>query len=267
MTEDHGQTERRSPLAGRRILVTRRPAQASRLVDGLTALGASVVEVPAIETLPVEDQRTLDEALTRLATFDWVVFTSANAVRFTRERCDALAVPPDSLAAGPNVAVVGPSTAAALAEHFPGVPVGRMPESDFRAEGLVSALADVDVADQRILLPSAERARDVLPRALTARRARVEVAVAYRTVAPPGLAATLAARLREGLDLALFASPSAVENFAGAAGPLVQGLPVAVMGPVTEAAAREVGMDVRAVATPSTVEGLIEAAVRALAAV
>jgi uroporphyrinogen-III synthase len=253
------------PLGGRRILVTRRKSQASRLAAGLAGLGATVIEIPAIETVPPEDTRPLDQALAELAAFDWVVFTSANAVRFTRERCDAIGAQPDALIRGPRIAVVGPATAAALDEHFAGACVARMPEADFRAEGLVEAFASLEVANLRFLLPSAERARDILPHALSARGARVEVAVAYRTVAPPSLAETLAERLQGGVDLALFASPSAVENFAAAAGELAHGLPVAVMGPVTEQAARDAGMDVRDVAAPSTVEGLIEAAVRAVA--
>jgi uroporphyrinogen-III synthase len=264
MTEDASQKGPPQPLKGRRILVTRRPAQASRLAEGLAARGATVIEVPAIETVPPGDTRPIDAALLDLPTFDWLIFTSANAVRFTRERCDALGLAPDVLARGPSVAVVGPATAAVLTEHFPGARVERMPEGDFRAEGLLAALADVDVAQRSILMPAAERARDVLPRALTERGASVRVVVAYRTVAPPGLAATVAGRLREGIDVALFASPSAVENFAAAAGDLARRLPVVVMGPVTEQAARDAGMDVKGVALPSTVEGLVEAAVRAL---
>ena len=264
MTVDHDPRRPAPALAGRTILVTRRRAQASKLTAVLTELGATVVEIPAIETIPPEDAGPLDRALRQLAAFDWVIFTSANAVRFTRERCDAMGARPDALLQGPGLAVVGPSTAAALGECFPGAAPTLAPDKDFRAEGLIEAFASLEVADLRVLLPSAEHARDVLPRALLARGAQVEVVIAYRTVAPPDLGEILAARLTQGFDLALFASPSAVENFTTAAGPRVRGLRVAVMGPVTEAAAREAGMDVRAVASPSTVDGLILAAIRAL---
>jgi uroporphyrinogen III methyltransferase/synthase len=92
----------------------------------------------------------------------------------------------------------------------------------------------------------------------------VDVVVAYTTIEPPGLGAAVARCLDEGFDLALFASPSAVEAFAQAAGERAHGLPVAVIGPTTEAAARGRGLEVRGVARPSTLEALVATAERVL---
>jgi uroporphyrinogen III methyltransferase/synthase len=143
------------------------------------------------------------------------------------------------------------------------VPIALAPGSDFRAEGLLAALGDV--AGQAILIPASERARDLLPDTLRSRGAQVDLVTAYRTLAPSGLAERLAEELHQGLDLATFASPSAVEGFVTAAGPLARSLPAAVIGPVTEQAARAAGLDVRAVAAPSTAEGLVAAVLRLLA--
>jgi len=96
------------PLKGRRILVTRRSEQTGSLREALSALGATVVEVPLIAHEPPADPRPLDEALGRLARYDWVAFTSANAVEAVAGRLARLGVP---LAAGVRLAAVGPSTA------------------------------------------------------------------------------------------------------------------------------------------------------------
>jgi uroporphyrinogen-III synthase len=139
------------------------------------------------------------------------------------------------------------------------------PKQDFRAEVLAAAFADRSLAGKRILVPTSTAARDELPDGLRRLGAQVEVVAAYATIEPPGLDAAVARCLDEGFDLALFASPSAVEAFARAAGERASGLPVAVIGPTTEAAARARGLDVRGVASPSTVEALVTTAERLLA--
>lgn len=245
------------PLEGRRILLTRRPEQSSSLARRLEESGARVVTAPAIEVLPPEDSRPLDDALGALERYDWLVFTSANAVRAVRERLGQLGLPLVVGGRGPRVATVGPSTSEAVRASFPGAVVAVEPTTDYRAEGLAGALLPRLSRGDRCLLPISNRARDVLSEALTHAGARPDVVVAYRTTAPPGLAERLAEILGGGLDIAVFASPSAVENLAGAAGGTVRGLPAAVIGPVTEAAARSAGLDVRVVAEPSTVEGLV----------
>ena len=113
-----------------------------------------------------------------------------------------------------------------------------------------------------ILIPASSRAREELPAGLRALGAEVTRVAAYATVVPPGLGEAVEGCLRDGFDAATFAAPSAVEAFASAA--LSPGLPAVVIGPTTEAAAREAGFRVLATASPSTAEGLVAALERAL---
>src|SRR5438445_3803533 len=106
-------------LAGRRIVVTRRPGQSSALLLALRDRGADVIEVPAIETAPSEDPGPLDEALGRLEGYDWVAFTSANAVQAVRDRLNGLGRSPAIGPRGPRIAVVGAATSEALRLAFP----------------------------------------------------------------------------------------------------------------------------------------------------
>ena len=246
-------------LSGRRIVVTRRPGQSSALVAALRERGARVVEVPAIEIASPEDTRPLEEALARLEDYDWVVFTSTNAVRAVRDRLLAMGSKAAIGARGPRIASVGPSTTEVLRDALPEDAVALEPASDFRAAGLVRAFAGMGCAGARVLLPASSRARDELARGLREAGARVDVVESYRTIKPPGLAEAVTRCFDDGFDVVAFASPSAVEAFAAAAGPRAAGLPSVVIGPTTEAAARDAGMDVRAAAVPSTLEGLLAA--------
>lgn len=231
----------------------------------LLELGATVVEIPAIAVAPPEDTTVFDSALARLDGYDWLIFTSANAVQALAERLETLGRPVTLPMPRPRIASVGPATSAVIAERFAGRAADVQPKSAFRAEGLLAAFAETPLDGQRFLLPVADRARDVLAAGLRASGANVETLVAYRTVMPPDLPDRIAAQIAGGVDLALFASPSAVENFATAAGEGVRGLATVVMGPITERAARDLGLDVRDVASPSTLEGLIAATLRAFA--
>ncbi len=253
-----------SALSGRRVVLTRRRGSSAELVERLRGLGAEVIEVPAIEVVPPADPGPLDEALLALERYAWVVFTSPNAVSAVLGRIAVLGLAPRMGARGRRIASVGPSTTAALSASFPADRVSLQPAADFRAAGLVEAFAREDLRGARVLVPASARARDELYRGLSAQGAEVDLVAAYDVVEPPGLADAVRGCLAAGLDLALFASPSAVESFAQAAGEAARGLPAAVIGPTTEAAACGCGMRVLAVARPSTGEGLVAAAEEAL---
>jgi uroporphyrinogen III methyltransferase/synthase len=244
------------PLGGRRFLVTRRGGQAGGLTALLRQAGAEVIEAPAIAIAPPEDEAPLRAALDRLAEFDWVAFTSANAVRAAAEAAPAGA-------RWPRLAAVGPATTRAIEEVLRR-PVDLVPDAGFQADGLARALAGRDIAGKRVLLPVSDRARDTLETALREARASVERVVAYRTVVPDGAHEALRAALDRGLDLVLLASPSAVETVVSALGGRARGLAAGVIGPVTRDAALAAGLDVRVVAEPSTSEGLVAALGRAL---
>jgi uroporphyrinogen III methyltransferase / synthase len=232
------------PLAGVSVAVTRARAQASGLASKLRALGATVVEAPAIriEPLPVELPDPRD--------YDLLVLTSPNGVEelFGRIR-DARAL------AGPTIAVIGPGTAAALRAR--GVQPDVVP-SRAVGEGLAEALAGR--AFRRALIARAEEARDVVPDALRAAGAEVDVVALYRAVAEPLPEALRAQAL--GADWATFASASSVRNFHAAAGTL-EGPRLASIGPVTSAALRELGYEPALEAADHTPDGLVAALVAA----
>jgi uroporphyrinogen-III synthase len=249
----------RETLAGRRIVVTRRPDQASRLVGLLRDRGATVLEVPATAIGPPEDPRPLDLALRDLGRFDWVVLTSANAVTAVRDRLASLFRPARLGVGGAQIASIGPATTRAIREAFPDDTVALEPESDYRAAGLLRAFEATGCAGAAVLVPASSRAREELPLGLVALGAEVTVVASYTTVVPSGLAEAVERCLREGFDAATFAAPSAVEAFASAASTRGPGLPAVVIGPTTEVAARAARFQVLATASPSTAEGLVAA--------
>jgi uroporphyrinogen III methyltransferase/synthase len=247
------------PLAGRRIVVTRRTSQSAWLCARLCELGATAVELPLIEVARPLDMAPLDAALRGLTGYHWVVFTSANAVRSVSDRITDLGIAEATLTSR-KIASVGPSTTHALRECFPGVAVSVEP-AEHQAGTLLKALA-AGARGLRFLLPASDRARDVLAAGLREEGADVDVVVAYRTVAPPDARERVLAGLRGGVDLVTFASPSAVENFVAAAAEWVPRIAAAVIGPVTEQACRRAGIDVKVVASPATAHGLADALVR-----
>ena len=247
------------PLSGRAVVITRRSDQGQRLRDHLLARGARVLELPGIEVRGPSDQAPLDAALRVLPSFDWVVFTSANAVKAVAERLASLRLPGDFAVPPPAVAVVGPATARAVGEAFPRSAVAIVPESETRAAGLLEVFLRQGVGGRRLLLPSSSRARGELVDGLRAAGAEVVAVEAYQTASPPELPRLLEQCLAAGPDLFVFASPSAVENLVSLAGRRLRGRAAVVIGPTTEEAARAAGFDVRAVASETSTAGLAAA--------
>lgn len=251
-------TAERAPLRGLRVLVTRKPDQARDLIDGLEVLGATVNAIPLIEILPPEDPAPLLAALTHLSRYDWVAFTSANAVQAMHQCIDKLGI---VLPSNLRIASVGRSTSDACAALL-GRSADLQPESDFRAEGLARAFGELGTPPQRVLLPVSSRARDVLEAGLRWRGSEVDRVVAYRTETAPESTRRLREALGSGLDLVIFASPSAADGFQDAVGEAGRGVPVAVIGPTTAAAALAAGFDVRIRAATATTEGFLQAIAR-----
>ena len=250
------------PLFGRRIVVTRATQQAPALSDKLRELGAEVVEMPATQIARL-DLKPLREAIHHLPTFDWLMFSSQNAVSIFWEQLLGEARDARSLA-GVKVAAVGPATAGALLEH--GIAVEVIPER-FVAEGLLDTLrARDDIAQSKVLYVTAEGARDVLPRGLRELNADVTLIEAYRSIADGEGADRLAKQLEaDKIDLITFTSGSAVRGFVDAVGAdLAQKVPAASMGEQTSAALREAGIEVKAEAEESTLDGLVAAVLSAL---
>jgi uroporphyrinogen III methyltransferase/synthase len=235
------------PLAGRTVAVTRARAQASGLATRLRSLGADVVEAPAIRIEPLPGPAPDPDR------YDLICLTSPNGVRLLFERLAAAGRDARALA-GARVAAIGPGTARALREH--GVIADTIPER-FVAESLVDALNDVPVA--RALVARAAEARDVLPDALRARGAEVDLVALYETVAEPLGEAHLEA-VRDA-DYVTFTSSSTVSFFfdAGARpGPATR---LVSIGPVTSGALREHGLEPDVEAARHDIDGLVEALV------
>ncbi|HUR50188.1 MAG TPA: uroporphyrinogen-III C-methyltransferase [Acidimicrobiales bacterium] len=252
---DLGWFERR-PLLGRRVVVTRERERAALLSTALRARGAAVVELPLIATAGPEDAgRGLAAAVARLATYDWVVFTSAQGVIAVRGAVH------DVRAFGPaRVAAVGPATAKAL-QLIGVVPDLVAPRAD--AVSLGEALTTAVPRPGTVLLPQAGRARPELARLLRAAGWEVTVAEAYRTVAVRPDRTSLDAALAS--DVVTFTSPSAVESW-HAAVPSAPPLPLAVcIGATTAEAARAAGFEVAALAREATPDALADAVAAALA--
>ncbi len=239
------------PLFGKTVVVTRAREQAGGIEKRLAALGAQVVALPTIEIQPPEDWKPLDAALGRLESFDWLIFTSVNSVGFFVGRLDASGR--DLRAVRGRICAIGPATAAAVAALH--LKVDLMPE-EYVAESVVAAFEKISLEGARILLPRAAAARDLIPRELEARGARVTVVEAYRTVPAP--AASWPAGLKP--DWITFTSSSTVENFQSLYGAeRLDGVRVASIGPITSATARKLGVEVAVEAAEHTVDGLVEA--------
>jgi uroporphyrinogen-III synthase len=247
------------PLAGKRVVITRPEAQTSQLITLLREAGAIPIIFPTITIVPITANDALDLALSKLHAYDWVIFTSANSVRVIVERMAALGLPQAHLNRC-QVAVIGPATAAALADQ--GVHVDLQPH-EYVAEAIFEALAARGpLAGRKFLLLRADIARAALREQLAARGAIVEEIPVYRTVCGRADPAAYA-ELRGGVDVLTFTSSSTVRYFfemlGGEALTIASHALVACIGPITAQTARGFGLRVDLVANEYTVPGLLNA--------
>jgi uroporphyrinogen III methyltransferase/synthase len=255
------------PLFGKRILVTRPKGQGMDLVDRLEAMGAEAIEAPMIRIVPPDDYGPLDDVCARAGEFDWIVFSSANAVDAFIERL--LAGPRDLRALhGVKLCGVGPTTAEHLARH--GLKVDLTPP-EYRAEGVLRALGEkADVKGLKILLPRADIGREILADELRKQGAEITDVIAYRTViveaerdGEPDIYHML---LEHRIDVVTFTSASAVRNFvrvlgAEPAADLLRATVVASIGPVTAEAASQYNIETTVVPASYTIPALVDAIV------
>ncbi len=246
------------PLFGKRVLVTRAREQASALSEQLRALGAEAVEFPTIRIEPPADGfAALDEALRRLQSYDWVVFTSANGVSHVWERLAQAGRDARSFGTA-KIAAIGAATEAALRER--GIRPDFVP-TEFVAEAVVAQFPE-PAAGKRFLIPRAVEARETLPDTWRAAGATVDVVPAYRTVLETEGAAQVREMLENGaLDVITFTSSSTVRNFVEAVGSAV--IPsttvVAAIGPITAQTCREILREPDVTADAYTIDGLVQA--------
>ena len=249
-----------SSLAGKRVVITRVAAQSENLARELSARGATPVVFPLVSFAEPDDFAPLDRAIAEVRQFDWLILTSAQAVRAVVERATDLQQPLVRTEGRLRVACVGPVTAdSARKADLPVEYVAVTHNGVALANELGSKLQGA-----KVLLPRSDRANPDLPRALTRFGAQVTEVIAYRTLRPAETNQDELKRIVNGqADAILFFSPSAVQHFAGLAGagqlPAIQGkLAITAVGPVTATALREAGVQSAVVAQDTTVVSVVE---------
>lgn len=248
------------PLFGKRVLVTRSREQASVLSEKLENLGAEAWEYPTIKIKEPDDLAALDAAVARAGAYNWIIFTSVNGVNAFFQRLRAQQLDIRSLGAA-KICAIGPKTAQALEER--GLLVDVMPEV-FRAEAVIEALKDRITPGDRVLLPRADLARQVLVDSLQQLGAQVDEVIAYQTMlADAADTELLLEKLQAGeIHVLTFTSSSTVTNFLKLLGDhrhLLQGITVACIGPVTAQTAEKHGLHVDVCAEQYTIDGLVAA--------
>lgn len=244
------------PLTGRRIVLTRAPEQAGELTAALKRRGAEVLLMPTVEFRAPQDSTALDAAIDRMVEFDWIFFTSQNAVRFFAGRQKEMA---RGVPAKVAVAAVGPATAAAATRE--GFRVDYV-ANHHTGEGLVRELG-ARIGGRKVLLPRSDR-DDRLGAALREAGAQLSEVVAYHTTTPR-LDPEMVERIRNGeVDAIVFASPSAFHNLCDVLGPEpVAKLParvrLAAIGPTTARALRKAGLRVEIEAADASAAALADA--------
>jgi uroporphyrinogen-III synthase len=245
-------------LTNKRILITRTRHQASDLAAQLEALGATTILIPTIEIVPPASFAALDAALTCLGTYDWLVFTSPNAVEAFHNRAQFL-----HLTQLPkHIAVIGPATLNAA--NAIGLTVDLLP-LQYIGESLAEALLP-EAPGKSFLLVRAAEARDSIPQALTAADAIVTIAEAYRNQLPPEsiqALQTLFASPETYPDAITFTSASTARNLCAlleaANLPLPPSITLASIGPITSQTLRDLGHAPTIEAAEPTIPALVEA--------
>ncbi len=263
------------PLFGHRILLTR---EHSSGFDSLEDLGAEIILFPTIEIVPPASWDELDTAISGVSTYDWIIFTSANGVRHFFQRLAAKDIDIRDLK-GIRICAVGEKTGSAIRQF--GLKVDLVPD-EFNAEGVISALirkfgigqspsgaagdaeGSLPLQGVRFLLPRAEIGREVLPEAIRSMGGTIDVPVAYRAVKPEHHGKRLKRFLKEGrITVATFTSAATFLNFREMMGPeadeLLRSVAIAAIGPVTQKAIEQVGLQVAIRPSTATIEAISEA--------
>jgi uroporphyrinogen III methyltransferase / synthase len=253
-----------APLDGQKVLLLRPTGQQDTLLAALQHLGAEALHLPVIEIFPTGDWSKLDYALRQLHDYDWLLFTSANAVKIVTARADEIGVAlPQCDDSHPRVCVVGPATREAA--ELAGLPIHRMPQG-FVAEGIVEAFGSENLSGKRLLLPRAAVAREVVPDSLRAQGMHVDTIAVYCNQIPAEAASEVAALLQRSWqpDWILFTSASTVKNLLAVGGrPLLLNAKLASIGPATSDAIKMHGFPVYLESAEHSANGLVDAMLRA----
>ncbi|WP_414040448.1 uroporphyrinogen-III synthase [Acidithiobacillus sp. M4-SHS-6] len=245
-------------LQNKGVVVTRPKEQAGDLIDALKAAGARPILFPAVQIEAPENWQSLDDALRRLEIFDWVIFTSRNAVAFALSRLQSLNLPWPQ---GPRVAAVGRETAKALREF--GLQVDLVPKK-FSSEGLLDSVELAEMQQRHVALFVGDQGRELLEKVLGERGAQVDKVLCYRRTLPGANPTPLLhAWARGELDAVILTSPEIFKNFYQMVGGLGQrwlkNTSLMAISPLTAEAITAVGLPEPWVAPEASTEGLMKA--------
>lgn len=248
----------KGPLAGKRVLVTRTREQASELAAKIEALGGEAIEFPTIKTIPPADFIHFDQALNRIISFHWLIFTSSNGVqaffhRFKERDMDI------RLLFGTKLCAIGAATQGELLKL--GLQVDFVPEQ-FTTKGLLEGLLSKIRPDERVLLARADIANPELAEGLKTQNIQVEDLVVYQTLPDAGEKEVVATLLQTGkVHYITFTSSSTVTNFMSVIGSdmlsTINHCTIICIGPITAKTALDFGLNVSDVATNYTYDGII----------
>lgn len=251
------------PLFGKRILVTRTREQASDLVADLEDNGADCIEFATISIEPPDSWDDFDQDLEQIESFDWLLFTSINAIKYFFNRLFEKGMDVRDLK-GPKIGVVGTTTAEVLKTY--GIAVDLLPE-EFTGEGLAKTLVDKGVEGQKILIPRALKAREILPETLREAGAEVKVSPVYQNVRPEGRTEKLRKEFEDQqIDVITFTSSSTVDNFLHMLNAkdedelhdLLKDVKIAAIGPITAKTAQKNGLEIHIQPETYTIPALVD---------
>ena len=248
----------------KKVLITRALDQAGDFAALLEERGLIPLTFPTIEFAPPEDTEKVVKILRNISSFDWIVLTSSNGVKFFVE-CLKKAGDPAHLLKTIKICAVGPKTAQAAEKS--GLTINLIPDN-YQAEGVLHAFAKIGIEGNNILFPRAEEGRDVLPDGLKSLGAKVELLPVYRTVKPEGKEERLKDILGNGVDIITFTSGSTVRNFISILGEsnraLLNGVKVACISEVTAKTAEKEGIKTDILPSENTTLSLAEAIKKSL---
>ncbi len=255
-------------LFGKRILITRAEEQADELLYPLMELSAECILFPTIRILPPESWDYVDKEIEDLERYEWIIFTSVNGVRFFFKRMKDLGKD-IRLFSKTKVCAIGEKTASMLKDML--IIPNIVPE-EYRAEGVVECFKNLDIKGKRILIPRADKARDILPKRLSEMGADVSVVSVYRNVIPEvedKRKDEIKRMIQDGkIDLAIFTSPSTFKNFLSLlnisfkeAKTFLSNVDIACIGPVTEDAIKKAGLNCIIIPSKYTIPDLINAVI------
>ena len=246
------------PLFGKNILITRARSQASKLTTALEELGANCIEAPAIKIAPPDDNYvSLDNAITKIHDYDWIIFTSTNGVerffaRLNEKNLDARCL------SNAKIAAIGTATADKLKNY--GIIADKIPTM-FKAEGILEVLQNDIQKGSKVLIPRAQKAREALPIGLRKMGAIVDVAETYCTKMADTNKDDIKDLLKNNqIDMVTFTSSSTVENLLkliDGEKTLLNNVKTAVIGPITAKTCKYNGLKVDIEADVYTIDGLV----------